>query len=150
MVVEPPLLHRLTGLTSCRPALRPAPLVYSPHAYKHGQSRLRSYEDLKQAYDARQPASAPCQPAVPLWVGEFGTCQTLDAARVRPGSPSLSVIEGERPLLELTAAERRPIQRRRPKYDAVETYGLLAPGLPPDRRAKIVELLRTVEASAPR
>jgi len=50
-----------------------------------------SYEDLKQAYDARAGFLLHAGPLCPL-VGEFGTCQTWIAARVRPGSPSLSVI----------------------------------------------------------
>jgi endoglucanase len=84
-------------------------------------------------------------------VGEFGTCQTLDC-----GAGSAWFTLFIRYLKEndlswsywpLNGAQSSGEGR---KYDAVETYGLLAPDYRQIAAPKIVELLRTVEASAPR
>jgi endoglucanase len=42
-----------------------------PATYSH-------YDELKQVYDARAGFLLHAEPSVPLWVGKFGTCQTLD------------------------------------------------------------------------
>ena len=53
-------------------------LVYSPHAYNISDHTFSSYEELKQVYDARAGFLLHMEPGVPIWVGEFGTCQNLD------------------------------------------------------------------------
>ena len=53
-------------------------LVYSPHAYYDEKYPFSTYEELKQAYDARVGFLLHVEPGVPLWVGEFGTCQDLN------------------------------------------------------------------------
>ena len=56
----------------------PDRLVCSPHAYASSAHTFASYEEMKQAYDARAGFLLQNKPEVPLRVGEFVTCQTLD------------------------------------------------------------------------
>src|SRR5260370_29918703 len=55
-------------------------LVYSPHAYNIAGHPFRSYDQLKQLFDARAGFLLHTEPGVPLWVGEFGACQSLDCS----------------------------------------------------------------------
>ena len=48
-------------------------LVYSPHAYNIDSHPFSSYEEMKQAYDARAGFLLKIEPGVPLWVGEHHT-----------------------------------------------------------------------------
>ena len=88
---------------------------------------------------------------MPLWVGEFGTCQTLDCGpnsqwfrwfvqylKEKDLSWSYWPLNGT----QSTGASR--------KYDTVETYGLLTPDYRHIGAPKIVELLRTIEATPAR
>ena len=124
-------------------------LVYSPHAYAPADAVFSSYEELKQAYDARAGFLLHTEPATPLWVGEFGTCQTLDCGAnsewfklfiryLRENNLSWSY-------WPLNGAQSGGASRT---YDSVETYGLLSPDYAHIAAPKIVESLRTIEAPA--
>ena len=106
---------------------------------------------MKQVYDQRAGYLLQNEPAVPLWVGEFGTCQTLDCGpnsqwfrwfvqylKEKDLSWSYWPLNGT----QSTGASR--------KYDTVETYGLLTPDYRRIGAPKIVELLRTIEATPAR
>jgi endoglucanase len=122
-------------------------LVYSPHAYNIANHPFGSYEDLKQVYDARAGFLLHTEPGVPLWVGEFGTCQTLDC-----GSNSDWFVMYIRYLKEhdvgwsywaLNGTQSTGATR---KYDATEDYGLLSPDYQHIAAPRLVELLRTIVA----
>jgi endoglucanase len=121
-------------------------LVYSPHAYNISDHSFSSYEELKRAYDARGGFLVHLEPGVPVWVGEFGSCQNLNCGAnsdwfhfyiryLRENGLSWSYwpLNGTQ-----STGETR-------KYDAVETYGLLSPDYRHFAAPKIIELLRTVE-----
>ena len=121
-------------------------VVYSPHAYAFSGHIFQSYDELRQAYDGRAGFLLGAQPAIPLWVGEFGTCQTLDCSdnsqwfrwfvqylREKNLSWSYWPLNGT----QSTGASR--------KYGEVETYGLLSLDYQHIGAPKIVELLRTIE-----
>jgi endoglucanase len=127
----------------------PNRLVYSPHAYAPANHAFQSYEELKQVYDARAGFLLRVEPGVPLWVGEFGTCQTLDC-----GDNSRWFQWFIRYLAEnnlswsywpLNGTQSSGVSRT---YDTLETYGLLSPDYQQIGAPKIVELLRTIEAPA--
>jgi len=124
-------------------------VVDSPHAYASAEHRFQSYDELRQAYDARAGYLLQTEPAVPLWVGEFGSCQTLDC-----GDNSQWLRWFVRYLEEknlgwsywpLNGTQSSGQSR---KYDTVETYGLLTTDYQHIAAPKIIELLRTVGASA--
>lgn len=125
-------------------------LVYSPHAYSMDGHVFADYEELKQAYDARAGFLLHAGPEVPLWVGEFGTCQKMDC-----GAGSAWFTLFVRYLKEnslswgywpLNGAQSSGEGR---KYDTVEGYGLLTPDYQQIAAPKILELLRTVEGPRP-
>jgi endoglucanase len=122
-------------------------LVYSPHAYASSSHTFSSYEELKQAYDARAGFLLQNKPEVPLWVGEFGTCQTLDC-----GSNSQWFVWFVQYLKEknlswgywpLNGTQSSGYSRT---YDTLETYGLLSADYQRIGAAKIAELLRTISS----
>ena len=125
-------------------------LVYSPHAYAPGATahKFESYDDLKQAYDARAGYLLHNEPGVPLWVGEFGTCQTLDCGDNGQWFRWFVQYVQEDDLSwsywPLNGAQSSGEGR---KYDGVETYGLLSPDYRHIAAPKIVELLRTIGAA---
>jgi endoglucanase len=121
-------------------------LVYSPHAYNIDGHPFSGYDELKQAYDARAGFLLHSEPAVPLCVGEFGTCQTLDC-----GTNSDWFVMFIRYLKEnhlawsywaLNGTQSSGESR---KYDSVETYGLLSPDYQHFAAPKIIDLLQTIE-----
>jgi endoglucanase len=121
-------------------------LVYSPHAYNIANHRFANYEELKQAYDARAGFLLHDEPGVPLWVGEFGTCQTLDC-----GANSDWFVMYIRYMKEndlgwsywaLNGTQSSGASR---KYDDLEDYGLLSTDYRSIAAPKLVELLKTVE-----
>jgi len=121
-------------------------LVYSPHAYNMDGHVFASFEDLKQAYEERAGFLFHSKPAVPIWVGEFGTCQTMDC-----GASSAWLTLFARYIKEndlswsywpLNGTQSSGEGR---KYDAIENYGLLSSDYQHIAAPKIVELLRTVE-----
>lgn len=126
-------------------------LVYSPHAYASSEHAFQSYEELRQVYDARAGYLLKAEPAVPLWVGEFGTCQTLDCAQnsqwFRWFIQYLSENDVSWSYWPLNGAQSSGVGR---KYDTVETYGLLTTDYQHIAAPKVVELLRTIEAPAQR
>ena len=125
-------------------------LVYSPHAYASAEHVFQSYEELRQIYDARAGYLLNAEPAVPLWVGEFGTCQTLDCGQNSQWFRWFVQYLSEKDLSwsywPLNGTQSSGIGR---KYDTVETYGLLTTDYQHIAAPKIVELLRTIEAPAP-
>ena len=124
----------------------PNRLVYSPHAYNIDNHPFASYEELKQVYDARAGFLLHSEPGVPLWVGEFGTCQSLAC-----GANSDWFVMYIRYMKEndvgwsywpLNGTQSSGASR---KYDAVEDYGLLAPDYRHIAAPKLLDLLRTIE-----
>lgn len=124
----------------------PNRLVYSPHAYASPTHVFVSYEELKQIYDARAGFLLHNQPSVPVWVGEFGTCQTLDC-----GANSQWFIWFVQYLKEnnlswgywpLNGTQSSGYSRT---YDSLETYGLLTQDYQGVAAPKLVNLLRSIE-----
>jgi endoglucanase len=124
----------------------PNRLVYSPHAYASSSHTFASYEEMRQAYDTRAGFLLQNKPEVPLWVGEFGTCQTLDC-----GANSQWLVWFVQYLKEknlswgywpLNGTQSSGYSRT---YDTLETYGLLSTDYQHVAAPKIVELLRTIE-----
>jgi endoglucanase len=126
-------------------------LVYSPHAYNSSDHTFSNYDELKQAYDFRAGFLLHTEPGVPLWVGEFGTCQTLNC-----GTNSDWFVMYVRYMKENDLAWAYwPLNGTQSsgegrKYNAVETYGLLSTDYRQIAAPKIVELLRTVEKQSQR
>jgi endoglucanase len=122
-------------------------LVYSPHAYAPAEHAFTSYDELRQVYDERAGYLLHTEPAVPLWVGEFGTCQTLDCGQNSDWFRWCVRYIAEKELSwsywPLNGTQSSGAGR---KYDTVETYGLLTPDYEHIAAPKIVELLRTIEA----
>jgi endoglucanase len=120
-------------------------VVYSPHAYS-----FSGYDELKQAYDARAGFLLQAQPAIPLWVGEFGTCQTLDCGDDSQWFHWFVQYLQEKNLSwsywPLNGTQSSGVSR---KYGELETYGLLSPDYQHVGAPKIVELLRTIENPKP-
>jgi endoglucanase len=147
MVESPEYSTNFTGFDKLPVTLKTANrLVYSPHAYNSEQYPLANYDELKQVYDQRAGFLLHSQPEVPIWVGEFGTCQTLDC-----GANSAWFLLYIRYVKEnnlawsywpLNGTQSSGASR---KYDAVEPYGLLSPDYQQIAAPKVVDLLRTVE-----
>jgi endoglucanase len=125
-------------------------LVYSPHAYAFSNHAFANYEELKQAYDARAGFLLHTEPATPLWVGEFGTCQKLDCGANAEWFALFIRYLRENDLSwsywPLNGAQSGGVGRT---YDSVETYGLLSPDYTHIAAPKIVDDLRTIEAPTP-
>lgn len=122
-------------------------LVYSPHVYSDAHHRFGSYEELKQAYDARVSYLMRAEPAVPIWVGEFGTCQNLDCGQNSAWFKLFIRYLQENKLFSwsywpLNGTQSSGVSR---KYDAVEIYGLLSTDYGHLAAPAIVELLHTIE-----
>jgi len=122
-------------------------LVYSPHGYYDEKFPLSSYDELKQAYDARAGYLMHVEPGVPLWIGEFGTCQDLNCGKNSDWFRLFMRLLQENELLSwsywpLNGTQSSGSTR---KYDTVETFGLLSTDYGHIAAPKIVELLRTVE-----
>jgi len=122
-------------------------LVYSPHAYFSPAHAFSSYQELHEAYRVRAGFLLDQEPGVPLWVGEFGTCQTLDC-----GANSQWFLWFVRYLEEnklgwgywpLNGTQSSGSSRA---YGTPETYGLLATDYRRVAAPRIVELLRKVGA----
>ena len=122
-------------------------LVYSPHTYAPAGVNFTNYEELKKTYDARAGFLLHTEPGVPLWVGEFGTCQGLDC-----GANSEWFLLCIRYLKEnnlswsywpLNGSQSSGVSRT---YDTLESYGLLSPDYQHIAAPKVVESLRTIES----
>ena len=120
-------------------------LVYSPHAYFDSSHRFPSYEAMKQAYQAR--ATFLLDTGVALWVGEFGSCQTLTCGANAEWFRWFARLLNEDHRLSwsywpLNGTQSSGASRR---YDAVETYGLLSTDYRHLAAPETVELLRAAE-----
>lgn len=121
-------------------------LVYSPHAYDIEGHAFSSFDELKQAYDARALFLLHTKPETPIWVGEFGACQTLDCGANSEWLKLFIRLLQENPQISwsywpLNGTQSSGIGR---KYDSVESYGLLSTDYRHIAAPKVVELLRTV------
>ncbi len=149
VIVESPQYSTdFTGFAKLPVVLRvPQRLVYSPHAYSPADHAFNSYAELRQVYDQRAGYLLATEPAVPLWVGEFGTCQTLDCGQNSQWFRWFVQYLEEKDLSwsywPLNGTQSSGATR---KYDTVETYGLLTPDYQHIGAPKIVELLRMLEA----
>jgi endoglucanase len=124
----------------------PNRLVYSPHAYASSLHGFASYEEMKQAYDTRAGFLLHNKPEVPLWVGEFGTCQTLDCAANSQWFVWFVQYLRENNLSwgywPLNGTQSSGYSRT---YDALETYGLLTADYQHLAAPKLLALFRTIE-----
>jgi endoglucanase len=127
----------------------PQRVVYSPHAYSFSGHPFQNYEELKQAYDTRAGFLLHTEPAVPLWVGEFGTCQTLDCGDNSQWFRWFIEYLREKDLSwsywPLNGTQSSGVSR---KFGDIETYGLLSPDYRHIGAPKVVELLQTIEKPA--
>jgi endoglucanase len=148
MVESPEYSTNFTGFDKLRVTLPVAHrLVYSPHAYYAQGQNFSNFEGLKRAYEPRATFLLHTEPETPLWVGEFGTCQTLDCgpnsgwfklfARLLKDNPQISWSYWPLNGTQSTGAGR--------SYDSPESYGLLSTDYKHIAAPKIVEILRTVE-----
>ena len=122
-------------------------LVYSPHAYSSPAHEFSSYEELQRVYDSRAGFLLQATPPVPLWVGEFGACQTLAC-----GAESQWFLWFVQYLKEknlswgywpLNGTQSSGYSRT---YDSLESFGLLTTDYQHIAAPKIVELFRTIES----
>jgi endoglucanase len=122
--------------------------VYSPHAYSFG-THYKNYAELKQAFDGRAGFLLQTTPAIPLWIGEFGTCQTLTPCE---SDPKGAWVRGfvryvkEHPELgwsywPLNGTQSSGYSRR---YDAPETFGLLSTTYRSIAAPKLPALFRSI------
>ena len=86
-------------------------------------------------------------PEVPVWMGEFGTCQQLDCGPNSDWFRLLIQLLQKNDLLSwsywaLNGTQSSGVTR---KYDTVETFGLLSPNYSRIEATSLVGLLRTVE-----
>jgi endoglucanase len=127
----------------------PNRVVYSPHAYAPSKQAFQSYVELKKTYDARWGYLLHAEPAVPLWIGEFGTCQTLDCGDhgqwLRWLVQYMLANDLSWSYWPLNGTQSSGRSR---KYDALETYGLLTPDYQHIAAPEILKLLQTIEASS--
>ena len=147
MVEGPEYSTNFTGFRKLPVALPVAHrLVYSPHAYYVEGQDLSNVDALKQAYEARVLFLLHAETGAPIWVGEFGACQTLDCGANSDWLKVFVRLLKENPLISwsywpLNGTQSSGAGR---KYDAVEDYGLLSTDYQHIAAPKIVELLRTV------
>jgi endoglucanase len=148
MVESPEYSTNFTGFDKLPVTLPVAHrLVYSPHAYHAEGQGLPNYEELKRAYEARATFLLHTKPATPLWVGEFGTCQTLDCGANSDWFKLFVQLLKDNPQVSwsywpLNGTQSAGVSRR---YNSVESYGLLSADYQHIAAPKIVEILRTVE-----
>ena len=151
MVESPDYSTNLTGFDKLPVQLKVAHrLVYSPHAYAFSGTNFSTYEELKKAYDTRIGFLLKAKPGVPLWIGEFGTCQHLDCGSNADWFPLIIRYLKENNLSwsywPLNGTQSSGVSRT---YDTVEDYGLLTPDYQHIAAPKIVDLLRTIESPTP-
>jgi endoglucanase len=124
-------------------------LVYSPHAYASPQHAFSSYEELQQVYDSRAGFLLKASPPVPLWVGEFGACQTLDCGTESQWFLWFVQYLKERNLSwgywAVNGTQSSGYSRT---YDSLESFGLLTTDYQHIAAPKILELFRTIESPA--
>lgn len=153
MVESPDYSTNFAGFDKLPVHLRVAHrLVYSPHAYNIEGHAFSGYDELSQAYEARVGFLLRAEPGVPIWVGEFGVCQTMECGAnsdwfklyIRYLKDHESVSWSYWPLNGTqSSGEGR-------KYDAPEDYGLLSTDYKHIEATRIVEMLHTVEEAGPK
>jgi len=125
----------------------PNRVVYSPHAYSSPDHTFASYDELKQVFDARAGFLLHTEPGVPLWVGEFGACQSLDCGAEAQWFVWFIQYLKENNLSwgywPLNGTQSSGYSRT---YDTLETFGLLAPDYQHIASPKMLDLLRTIES----
>jgi len=134
----------------------PGKLVYSPHAYASKDVKVQSYDELKQILDTRAGFLLHKEPGVPLWVGEFGTCQSVDHCGP-DGTPNgewfrwfvryLKENDLSWSYWPLNGTQSSGQGRT---YDALESYGLLSTDYKNIAAPEIVRLLRWIEPAPQR
>ncbi|WP_348264995.1 cellulase family glycosylhydrolase [Telmatobacter sp. DSM 110680] len=148
MVESPEYSTNFTGFDKLPVKLLiPHRLVYSPHAYYDQRHTFATSEEMKQVYDTRVGFLLHTKPAVPLWIGEFGTCQDLDCGANAVWFRMFTKLLQDNSQLSwsywaLNGTQSSGASR---KYNTVETYGLLSPDYKNIAAPKIVELFRTIE-----
>ncbi len=147
MVESPEYSTNFTGFDKLPVQLKVAHrLVYSPHAYYSAEHPFATYDEMKQVYDARAGFLLHTEPGVPVWVGEFGTCQLMDCGANADWFRMYIHYVQENQLAwsywPLNGSQSSGVGR---KYDSLETYGLLSPDYKQPGAPKVIELLRTVE-----
>src|SRR5579863_1524682 len=149
MVESPDYSTNFTGFDKLPVALPVAHrLVYSPHAYYAKGQDLSSLEALKQAYEARALFLLHAKAETPVWVGEFGACQSLDCGANSEWLRLFIRLLQENPMISwsywpLNGTQSSGASR---KYDAVESYGLLSTDYRHISAPKVVDLLRPAES----
>ena len=126
----------------------PHRLVYSPHAYFAGNQTPANFDQLKQIYEARATFLLHTQPAVPLWVGEFGACQALNCGAEAAWLRNFVRLLKENPLISwsywpLNGTQSSGASR---KYDSLESFGLLSTDYRHIAAPQIVQLFRDIES----
>jgi endoglucanase len=116
-------------------------LVYSPHAYDD------SYGIHNERFESRIGFLVHIVPGVPVFIGETGTCQTLDCDANSEWFRTFiqHLRENENvswSYWPLNGTQSSGYSRR---YDAIEGYGLLTTDYKAIGAPKITELLREVE-----
>jgi len=148
MVESPEYSTNFTGFDKL-PVKLPVPnrLVYSPHAYYDQGHTFATYEEMKQAYEARVGFLMHTEPAVPLWVGEFGTCQDLNCGANSDWFRLFIRLLQDNGQLSWSywALNGTQSSGRSRKYDTVETFGLLSPDYKSIAAPRIIDLFRTIE-----
>ena len=130
MVESPEYSTNFTGFDKLPVALPVAHrLVYSPHAYYVEGQNISGIDALKQAYEARGLFLLHMKTEAPIWVGEFGGCQTLDCGANSDWLKLFIQLLKENPMISwsywpLNGTQSSGVGRR---YDTVESYGLLRP-----------------------
>ena len=114
-------------------------LVYSPHAYND------SYGAHNERFEQRAGFLMQNKPAVPVWIGEFGTCQTLDCGANSDWFRLFAQLLRDNSDLSWSYWPLNGTQSsgRTRKYDALESYGLLSPDYKSPGAPKVIEILQT-------
>jgi endoglucanase len=148
MVESPEYSTNFTGFDKL-PVRLPIPhrLVYSPHGYYNEQYNFSNYEELRQAYDARAGFLLHATPVVPLWIGEFGTCQDLNCGANSAWFRLFIQYLQQHPELSwsywpLNGTQSSGITR---KFNDVETFGLLSTDYQHIAAPELLRLLQTIE-----
>ena len=103
---------------------------------------------LKQVYEARALFLLHAPTATPLWVGEFGACQSLDCGANSDWLKLFIRLLKENPSISwsywpLNGTQSSGVGR---KYGAVEDYGLLSTDYQHIAAPNTVDRLREVES----
>lgn len=118
-------------------------LVYSPHAYNN------SYGVHNERFATHAGFLLQNKPAVPVWIGEFGTCQTLDRGHNSDWFRTFAQILQSNSDLSWSYWPLNGAQSsgRSRKYDSLESYGLLTTDYKAVAAPKVIDLLQTVGAT---